>query len=136
MNSPSRFLPRFISLLILGIYALVPLLGAQEPLRNHLTKRVVGDYGYWSKYQTPPNGAMQIPYHKLTHINHAGVTFDSTGTLSVPQGFLEPELNFPGHAAGVMVLLLLGGDFTGPRGERGESNAGRQYRGIRKAVRI
>jgi len=113
MNSPSRFLPRFIPLLILGIYALVPLLGAQEPLRNHLTKRVVGDYGYWSKYQTPPYGAAQIPYHKLTHINHAGVSFDASGTLSVPDGFLEPALNHQAHAAGVKVLLLLGGDFTG-----------------------
>jgi|SRR5581483_5521218 len=86
---------------------------AQNPLPNHLTKRVVGDYGYWSKYQTPPYGAAQIPYQKLTHINHDGVSFDSTGTLSVPDGFIEPELNGQAHAAGVKVMLLLGGDFTG-----------------------
>jgi chitinase len=53
----------------------------------------------------------------LTHINHAGVSFDATGTLSVPSGaqneFLEPELNNIAHAKGVKVLLLLGGDFSG-----------------------
>lgn len=86
---------------------------AQDALPNHLSKRVVGDYGYWSKYQTPPYSAAQIPYHKLTHINHDGVSFDSTGTLSVPQGFIEPALNIRAHAAGVKVMLLLGGDFTG-----------------------
>ena len=86
---------------------------AADSLPNHLAKRVVADYGYWSKYQTPPYGANQIPYHKLTHINHAGVGFDSTGTLSVPSGFIEPELNNRAHAAGVKVMLLLGGDFLG-----------------------
>lgn len=85
----------------------------EDSLPNRLTKRVVGDYGYWSKYQIPPYGAAQIPYHKLTHINHAGVSFDSSGTLSVPAGFIEPELNMRAHAAGVKVMLLLGGDFTG-----------------------
>ena len=86
---------------------------AADSLPNHLAKRVVADYGYWSKYQTPPYGANQIPYQKLTHINHAGVGFDSTGTLSVPSGFIEPELNNRAHAAGVKVMLLLGGDFLG-----------------------
>jgi len=86
---------------------------AQNALPNHLTKRVVGDYGYWSKYQTPAYGAAQIDYHKLTHINHAGVSFDASGTLSVPDGFIEPELNSMAHAAGVKVMLLLGGDFNG-----------------------
>ena len=86
---------------------------AADSLPNHLAKRVVADYGYWSKYQTPAYGANQIPYQKLTHINHAGVGFDSTGTLSVPSGFIEPELNNQAHAAGVKVMLLLGGDFLG-----------------------
>jgi GH18 family chitinase len=113
MNSPSRVLPRFVSLFIIATVALVPLSGAQEALPNHLSKRVVGDYGFWSKSQTPPYGASQIPYHKLTHINHAGVSFDASGTLSVPDGFIEPILNHRAHAAGVKVLLLLGGDFSG-----------------------
>jgi chitinase len=111
-------LPRFtrLSLLLLASLAAavsLPLARGQEALANHLSKRVVGDYGYWSKYQTPIYGAGQIPYHKLTHINHAGVSFDASGTLSVPQGFIEPELNNRAHAAGVKVMLLLGGDFGG-----------------------
>ena len=98
---------------ILMVAVLMPHASAQNTLPNHSSKRVVGDYVYWSKYQSPPYGATQIPYHKLTHINHAGVSFDSTGMLSVPQGFLEPELNNLAHAAGVKVMLLLGGDFAG-----------------------
>jgi len=76
-----------------------------------LTKRLVGDYGYWSRYQTPPYGAAQIPYKKLTHINHAGVNLNGDGTLSVPDGFLEPALIRRAHKAGVKVMLLLNGNF-------------------------
>jgi len=78
---------------------------------SKLTKRLVGDYGYWSRYQKPPYSAAQIPYGMLTHINHAGVSLTPEGTLSVPQGFLEPALLSKAHKAGVKVLLLLGGDF-------------------------
>jgi len=91
----------------------VPRAAGQELLPNHLVKRVVGDYGYWSRYQTPAYSASQISYGELTHINHAGVSFDASGTLSVPDGFLEPELNQRAHARGVKVMLLLGGDFNG-----------------------
>jgi chitinase len=86
---------------------------AQDALPNHLPKRIVADYGYWSKYQTPPYSHAQIPYQMLTHINHAGPSFDASGTLSIPDGFIEPELNEEAHARGVKVLLLLGGDFNG-----------------------
>lgn len=105
---------RRFALLALPLISAVLLTPATaQTLPNHLTKRVVADYGYWSKYQTPAYGAAQIPYHKLTHINHAGVSFDATGTLTVPDGFIEPELNNSAHAAGVKVMLLLGGDFPG-----------------------
>ena len=84
---------------------------AQQPT----PKRLVGDYGYWSRTQTPPYSSAQIPFGKLTHINHAGVGFNADGSLSVPTDppFLEPALIAKAHAAGVKVLLLLGGDFTG-----------------------
>jgi len=77
-----------------------------------LTKRVVADYDLWSKYLDPPftYGAEQIPYNKLTHIIHAGVPFNSDGSLAVPDGFLEPALLENAHAAGVKVILLIGGD--------------------------
>jgi chitinase len=100
--------------LVLGIFCFGFLQAlAQDALANHLPKRLVGDYGYWSKYQTPPYGHAQIPYNMLTHINHAGMSFNANGSLVVPDGFLEPELNEEAHAHGVKVLLLLGGDFTG-----------------------
>ena len=113
MKSSSQFFPRLTSLFLIAMAALVPSMRAQEALPNHLSKRVVGDYGYWSKSQTPRYGAEQIPYHKLSHINHDGVSFDASGNLLVPVGFLEPALNHGAHAAGVKVLLLLGGDFAG-----------------------
>jgi len=114
MESRSLLSTRLASLLTLTlIMAAFALSAGAQALPNHLTKRVVGDYGYWSKYQVPAYGAAQIPYHELTHINHAGVSFDASGALSVPDGFLEPELNDMAHAAGVKVLLLLGGDFPG-----------------------
>jgi chitinase len=113
----SRSLPfvRVSSYVFVGLMTavLTPSMLAQQPLANHLSKRVVADYAYWSQYNNPPYTAAQIPYRKLTHINHAGVSFDATGTLTVPQGFIEPELNNSAHAAGVKVLLLLGGDFVG-----------------------
>ncbi len=80
-------------------------------LASQLTKRLVGDYGYWSKYQTPPYGAAQIPYRKLTHINHFGISFGSDGSLNIPDGFVEPALLRRAHRNGVKVLLGLDGDF-------------------------
>lgn len=75
--------PRLNYLLLATLMAavLTPGASAQSPranraLPNHLSKRVIGDYGYWSKYDNPPYGAAQIPYHELTHINHDGVSFD------------------------------------------------------------
>src|ERR1700756_1999001 len=62
MNSPSLFSLRLASLLVFGFSVAILGLQAQEPLPNHLSKRVVGDYGYWSKFQTPAYGAAQIPY--------------------------------------------------------------------------
>ncbi len=86
---------------------------AQATLSNaNLTKRLIGDYGYWSRTQTPPYSSDQIPFSKLTHINHAGVGFDANANLTVPSGFLEKELLTKGHNNGVKVLLLLGGDFS------------------------
>jgi len=101
----------FSSMVLLASFSVAP-----APAQNssaQLPKRIVGDYGYWSKYQDPPYSHKQIPYYELTHINHAGVSFNADGSLSVPDGFFEPELNSHAHAAGIKVLLLLGGDFSG-----------------------
>lgn len=84
-----------------------------EPASATLTKRLIADYGYWSRTQVPPYSAEQIPFQRLTHINHAGVSFDASGNLIVPSGFLEKALLDRGHKNGVKVMLLLGGNFTG-----------------------
>jgi chitinase len=99
--------------LLLCVLSAAPFLAHSAHAQTTLPKRIVGDYGYWSKSDTPPYSAAQIPYNMLTHINHAGVSFNANGSLSVPEGFLEPDLNSKAHAAGVKVLLLLGGDFEG-----------------------
>jgi chitinase len=120
MSSRSRCSARLLFCSLLGFVATIciPSAQAQEPpatptLTSHLHKRIVADYGYWSKYQNPAYGHAEIPYQKLTHINHAGISFNADGSLSVPDGFHEPELNNLAHANGVKVLLLLGGDFSG-----------------------
>ena len=86
---------------------------AQQVATAAQQKRLIADYGYWSRTQTPPYSADQIPFSKLTHINHAGVNFDAKGNLDVPSGFLERKLIDKGHANGVKVMLLIGGDFNG-----------------------
>jgi len=112
MKSPRYFSVGKWGLLVLALTGgpwLSRAQGQQDP--PQLTKRLVGDYGYWSRTQTPPYSSAQIPMSKLTHINHAGVSFDANANLVVPKGFLEPALIEKAHAAGVKVLLLLGGDF-------------------------
>ena len=74
-------------------------------------KRLVVDYGYWSKSQRPSYSADQIPYHRVTHIIHAGIALAEArdGDLEVPDGYLEPALNARAHTAGVKVMVLVGG---------------------------
>ncbi len=54
----------------------------------------------------------RIPYRKLTHICHAFVQPQADGSLLAPAGppaFLEPELLTEAHAAGLSVLVSVGG---------------------------
>lgn len=96
---------------------------AQAPAPGH-PKKLLGYYTYWSKYNNPPYAysADQIPYRKLTHVAHAFVLLDKNadGTLKVPQGYLEPALITKAHAAGVKVLVSIGGGdgIQGPRFNR------------------
>lgn len=82
-------------------------------------KRLLGYYPEWSKYQTPVYSAREIPYGRLTHIAHAFVllNYKLDGSLQVPVGMLEPELITRAHAAGVKVLVSIGGGdgVQGPR---------------------
>jgi chitinase len=85
-------------------------------------KRLLGYYTAWSKYNTPPYTASQIPYSKLTHIAHAFLLLSpkADGTIEIPAGTLEPELLRKAHAHGVKVLISIGGGdgIEGPRFNR------------------
>jgi len=118
MNFRKRF---FSSLVLAGLvlsFAVRPALAQADgedgqSLAPHkpLPKRLVADYGYWSQSQTPSYSSAQIPFAKITTVNHAGVSVNADGTLTVPDGFLEPKLLSRAHRAGVKVMVLLGGDF-------------------------
>jgi chitinase len=110
---------RVTALLVCLVLTCASVQSQDSPSRpaSRLTKRLVGDYGYWSKYQTPAYGAAQIPVSKLTHINHFGVSFGSNGSLYIPDGFIEPALLRKAHKAGVKVLLGLNGDFPALDGD-------------------
>jgi chitinase len=114
MRFSSRVAVRLLFLAIVACTVHSQPSSAQESTAApQIPKRIVGDYGYWSKTDDPPYSSEQIPFEKLTHINHDGVGFNANGTLSIPQGFFEPQLLTKAHANGVKVLLLIGGDFTG-----------------------
>lgn len=101
-----------LAVAVIGLAVGRPLAQGQATAADPLPKRLVADYGYWSRTQTPSYSSDQIPFRKLTHINHAGVSFGADGALVIPNGFLEPKLIEKAHEAGVKVLLLLGGDFN------------------------
>jgi len=83
------------------------------------SRRLLGYYPQWAKGQTPPYTANQIPYSKLTHIAHAFLllTAAADGSLQIPSGMIEPLLISKAHAAGVKVLVSIGGGdgIQGPR---------------------
>ncbi len=113
MHSRSLCFARVALYSLAGLVFALSVPNMQAQYAHNLPKRIVGDYGYWSRFQKPAYGHEQIPYYELTHINHAGVGFNADGSLSVPATFLEPGLNNRAHMAGVKVMLLLGGDFNG-----------------------
>jgi chitinase len=82
-------------------------------------KRLLGYYTAWSKYNTPSYSAEQIPYTKLTHIAHGFLLLSpkEDGTIQIPSGTIEPALLRKAHAAGVKVLISIGGGdgIQGPR---------------------
>jgi chitinase len=75
------------------------------------SKRLLSYYPYWAKWNTPAYTARQIPYGKMTHILHAflSVSADGHGGIVVPAGLIERELIARAHAAGVKVMISVGG---------------------------
>ena len=76
------------------------------PLAAASCKIVLAYYADWNK---PGYSASTIPYSKLTHLCHAFVLPNADGSLNVGAGFLEPTLISGAHAAGVKVLVSIGG---------------------------
>ena len=82
------------------------------PVITQCDKRIVAYYAYWDK---PNYTSANIPMNEITHIEHAFIRLDTTkndGTLSVDSTFLEPALIARAHAAGVKVLVSVGGSDT------------------------
>lgn len=71
---------------------------------------VLGYYYRSGKHSLTP---AQINYRQFTHLCHAFVTTDSSGTLKMAGGVPDDELTSRAHAAGVKVLLSLGGADSG-----------------------
>ena len=95
-------------------------------------KRLLAYYPEWVKFSNPAYTAEKIPYKKLTHIAHAFATLPGNpdGTLRIPEDFIEPALISKAHAAGVKVLLSIGGGdgVQGPRFNRMARDEDRRQR--------
>jgi chitinase len=85
-------------------------------------KRLLAYFPYWAQWSTPAYTSATIPYQKLTHIAHAFLQLDkkNIGRIKVPQGLLDPLLIANAHAAGVKMLISIGG------ADSGQSHAFRQ----------
>jgi chitinase len=124
-----RFIPTIGLISLLASLSIAA--SAQTPTAS--AKRLLGYYPEWSKYNNPPfaYSADQVPYSQLTHISHAFVLLPAKadGSLKVPNGYLEPALISKAHAAGVKVLVSIGGGdgIQGPRfNKMARSEASRQ----------
>jgi chitinase len=69
-------------------------------------KLVVGYYPSWNKSTLPHTAVL---CQNLTHIVYAFLIPAADGSISVPGGFLYPELNQAAHQKGVKVVISLGG---------------------------
>jgi len=77
-----------------------------SPAEAACSKVALGYYTSWSEGYYPSS---QIPYSQLTHIVHAFIEENADGSLSIPSGFLDANLISSAHAAGVKVLVSVGG---------------------------
>lgn len=75
-------------------------------------KRLLAYYPSRARHGDLPFSADTIPFNKLTHIDHAFLSLNAKndGSLTIPPDLLEPELIKKAHAAGVKVMVSLGGD--------------------------
>lgn len=84
-------------------------------------KRLLGYYPSWGIYNTPPYTHDDVPYSRLTHISHAFALLKAGANGDIDtDGMIDPILLKRAHAAGVKVLLSIGGGdgIQGPRFNR------------------
>ena len=98
-----------IALTLITAAWLTPLVTYASP------QRLLAYYPFWARREMPAYSAGQIPFQKLTHIAHSFLLLDpkGDGSLSVNPSLIEPELIAKAHAAGVKVLIAVGGAMPG-----------------------
>ncbi len=102
-----RILGRAVLLAFL-VFAASPVFAGDD---ERAPQRLIAYYPDWAKWQVPPYTANQIPYHKLTHIEEAFLLLQANGTggLYADPDPVQPELIKKAHAAGVKVIVSIGG---------------------------
>src|SRR5437667_7743258 len=99
---PNRKRPVIARVLFLLTLALLTVPTAQAAP----AKRVVA---FYSHVESRSFAARMIPYQLLTHVIHLNLSPRPGGNFDVPADFLEPDLLDRAHAAGVRVLVSIGG---------------------------
>lgn len=99
----AAFAPIFVALLV--VFSACSVSSVPEiPARPN--KVIMGYYPSWEKAAYDHT---EVPYENLTHIAHAFAWPDADGDLVVPADLLYPALNAAARAAGVKMILSLGG---------------------------
>ncbi len=91
---------------IIEIILLVVMFGGTGYKLTYAQKKVVGYYPSWYKSIYLPT---QIDYKNLTHIIHCFVLPGKDGSLIIPSGIPDSQLVAYAHAAGIKVLISIGG---------------------------
>jgi chitinase len=103
--------PRVLAVVVLEVFLLLAVVPASAGDDDHPPKRLIAYYPDWAKWQVPPYTSDQIPYHKLTHITEAFLLLQANGKggLYVDPDLIQPALIKKAHAAGVKVMVSIGG---------------------------
>jgi chitinase len=94
-----------LALSLVAVFSACAVSPAPE-LPSRPNKVIMGYYPGWEKAAYDHT---RIPFENLTHIAHAFAWPDAAGNLVVPADLLYPALNTAAHAAGVKMIISLGG---------------------------
>jgi chitinase len=96
-----------IPLVALFVLVLAACEVSQVPSEPTRPNKVV--FGYYASWDKAAFDHTKVAYKYLTHIANSFAWPDSDGNLVVPSDFLYPALNTSAHAAGVKMIVSLGG---------------------------